>query len=455
MVVLGLLVGSLAAIEGGEFDLDRLRAALGPPESKPAVSAASHSSLADAPDAVAALAMMPAVDESDVYVDQWVPEYFRRTDEVIPPSSMWNWQTPAGRNHASPEWAAAWSDPNTARLDLVGRGYYFNDQRIEFFGTEATFGIEGLLGGLVRRDYDDWQFEMVGEFYLNQPYDRNFLRDDPDRRSFAENFRVDPFEISQSYAAVRRGDWYFALGKMVTPFGRTWFPLYTNNRHDAPFIRTESILWRETGFLMQADPGPWVVTAMLSNGGPDRDTNSSKAFIGRVGYDLDWFAVGSSVKMQDGIGSEGQKTFNNHVGIDAMVRAGRWTLSGEAIYDEYGIRRPGTALSDIFWGRSLYFRDLNKAYHEAITGKGYYVNLQYDANAWSLIFNYGEFFPEYIGDPRHDRITSRGYVKYLYRFNSWSEIYSMYLHENPLDDAYQPGRTRGGDELLFGWQCAL
>jgi len=430
----------------GEFDLDKLRAAFGPPDS-PRIAAASHTSFKDAPDPVTALSMMPSTSNEEYY-DDWI-------SEVTLPSSMWNWQTPAGRRHASPAWSDDWSDPDTARLDFVGRGYYFNDARLEFFGTEATFGVEGLLGGLVRRTYDDWQVELVGEFYLNQPYDRNILKDDPDRRSYAANFEVDPFQISQGYASARRGDFYMALGKMVTPFGRTWFPLYTNSRHDAPFIRTESILWRETGFLVQADPGPWVMTAMLSNGGPDRDSNSSKAVIARVGLDLDWFSVGTSVKMQDGIGSEGQKTFNNHVGLDAMFRTGRWTFSGEGIYDEYGIRRPGLALQDIFWGRSLYFRDLNKAYHEAITGKGYYVNAQYDANHWSLILNHGEFYPESIGEPRHDRITRRSIVKYLYRLSDCSEIYTMFLQENPLENAYQLGRTRQGQEILFGWQCAL
>jgi len=73
--------------------------------------------------------------------------------------------------------------------------------------------------------------------------------------------------------------------------------------------------------------------------------NSSKALVARAGIDQPWYALGTSVKWQDGNGSETQKAFNNHVGLDAMIRRGQWTLSGEAIYDQYGLRRPGTPLN--------------------------------------------------------------------------------------------------------------
>ena len=41
-----------------------------------------------------------------------------------------------------------------------------------------------------------------------------------------------------------------------------------------------------------------------------------------------------------------------------MYRFGRFTLSGEAIYDQYGFTTPGFNPDDIFWGRSIYYRDL-------------------------------------------------------------------------------------------------
>ena len=48
----------------------------------------------------------------------------------------------------------------------------------------------------------------------------------------------------------------------------------------------------------------------------------------RAGFDQQWFAAGMSVKLQDGIGSEGQKMYNEHVGADIMFRRGNWTFFG-------------------------------------------------------------------------------------------------------------------------------
>jgi len=47
---------------------------------------------------------------------------------------------------------------------------------------------------------------------------------------------------------------------MDTPFGRTYFPLYSNSRIDAPFIRTEAIGWRQTGVLLHYKHGLLVAT---------------------------------------------------------------------------------------------------------------------------------------------------------------------------------------------------
>src|SRR5205085_7266157 len=123
--------------------------------------------------------------------------------------------------------------------------------------------------------------------------------------------------------------------------------------------RYEAILLRETGLLVQWDSSNGVIQATVTNGSVERETNSSKALVARIGIDQPSYTLGTSVKWQDGNGSETQKAFNNHAGVDAMLRFGSWTLSSEAIYDQYGLRKPGTPLNDITWGRSLYYRDLN------------------------------------------------------------------------------------------------
>jgi hypothetical protein len=82
--------------------------------------------------------------------------------------------------------------------DLGGaaRGYYLNDQRIEFTGQEATFAVEGVLDGVVRQQVGAMDCGVVGELFFNQPYDRNVLVDTPQRQSFASNFDIDIVQIS-------------------------------------------------------------------------------------------------------------------------------------------------------------------------------------------------------------------------------------------------------------------
>jgi hypothetical protein len=140
--------------------------------------------------------------------------------------------------------------------------------------------------------------------------------------------------------------------------------------------------------------------------------------------------------------------------MDAMVRRGLWTLSGEVIYDEYGLRRPGFPLNDIFWGRSLYFRDLNKAYHEAISGVGYYLNLGYDSPFWSLTLNYGEYYPEIIGNPNHDISVHRAFVKLSHFWSPQFETYGVLMFENDRDDNLD-SHPREGSYLLVGCQFSI
>jgi hypothetical protein len=351
--------------------------------------------------------------------------------------------------------APADEPPLSYFLGGTGRAYYLNDQRIEFTGQEATFGVEGVIvGGLLHRAYE-WNVEAFTEIFLNQPFDRNVLVDSPLRESFAPNFDVDPLQISQLYISVERDDLRLAAGRFVTPFGRFYYPIFQNNFGDSPFIREQAILYRETGIAGEWTPGWLSLTAALTNGGPERDTNSSKAFIGRVGVDFERFAAGASIKEQDGIGSEGQKTFNSHVGLDGMIRLGeRWTLSGEVIYDEYGMRRPGFAQNDIFWGRNIYWRDLNRGLHLPITGVGYYLNLGYEGERWRAVLNYGEFYPAPLGERLHDTPIHRGLIKGSYRITPHWEVYSSTIVENSVPLGFG-NKHRHGLVVLAGTQISF
>jgi len=334
---------------------------------------------------------------------------------------------------------------------VKARSYYLNDQRLEFTGLEATFGVEGVLGAGVHQQVGEWELITECELFVNQPFDRNIFIDSPMRRSFARNFDVDVLQISQLYLAAQRGDLYLATGRIVTPFGRFYFPNYLNSFADSPFIRSEAILFRETGVMARWEPSIFSLTAALTNGGPDRDSNSSKALIARAGLNFEQFSAGASVKYQDGIGSEDQKFHNNHVGLDAAWRNGPWTLSSEVLYDEYGARRPGLNLDDIFWGRSVYFRELHNPSGGPLTGFGYYVNLGYDAGGpWMFQLNYGDYFPrQQLGVAPHDSPVHRGLFRAVYRATPNWEVYGTVLTENEGSWGLRP---RLGTMILAGMQ---
>ncbi len=339
-------------------------------------------------------------------------------------------------------------------LSLYGRGAYQYDHRIWFTGQASDFSVEGGLYGYLQTTESAWTTRLDCELYINQPFDRNRLVDTPQRMSYDPNFALDVLEISQLVISARNEDWLFAAGKMVTPFGRFYFPLFTNRMDDAPFIRTEAILWRETGLLAQYDPDMFVATFAFTNGGFDRDANSSKAIIARLGLQEENWAVGSSVKWQDGIGSEGQKETNNHVGLDAMYRHGQWVFSGEVIYDEYGLRRGDLMLDDIFWGRSLYNRQLQQAIYGDMYGVGYYLDVGYLADHWQFHVNYGEYHPKFIGERIHDTVSRRGIVKGAYNFNKNFAWYTMLMLENTVKD-FEHGHDRKGIYVLTGVQASL
>jgi hypothetical protein len=362
------------------------------------------------------------------------------SERVLRQSSAWSRLKHKGR--ACPDWY---------EMDFLARGYYLNDQRVEWSGLEATFGAEAAFAPKIHYRFGSWETTFQGEFYLNQPFDRNRLVDTPERESYIHNFDYQTFEISQLAITCRNGDFAFAVGKVVTPFGRVHFPLYSNSRLDAPFIRTEAILWRETGLLFRWDPGCLVADVALTNGGPDCDANSSKGLVSRIGIDTERFAIGASVKVQDGIGSEGQKQYNNHCGVDAMIRRGPFVLSAEAIYDEYGLRRPGLDPNDITWGRSIYYRDRNYRRNVPLTGVGYYVNLGIEGDTLVTNLNYGEYYPTETGDPQHDRPNRRGIAKVDYYWTPCLQMYAVVIMETEAFIA-QAGRKRRGTAVLGGVQ---
>ena len=107
----------------------------------------------------------------------------------------------------------------------VARGYYLNDQRIEWSGMEETFGAEGdyhaPASPAVRRFRIRHRQRVLHQRALSTAI--NCYRTIAERKSYAANFQVDQFEISQLALVTNYGDWTFKIGKFVTPFGRYLF----------------------------------------------------------------------------------------------------------------------------------------------------------------------------------------------------------------------------------------
>ena len=313
----------------------------------------------------------------------------------------------------------------------VARGYYINDQRIEWSGMESTFGAEGAIAPKIRQRCGEFEFLVDSEFYINEPYDQNQLLNDPERRSYAANFRVNQFEVSQLALVTNYQNWTFKAGKFVTPFGRYYFPLYTNAQWDAPFIRSEVIEWRETGILAHYKSGYFVGDVALTNGPENLATNSERSLLARVGLESDLWALGCSAKHGGGNGSEANKEFDNYFGVDMMFRSGPFQFSSECIFDEYGFGRPGFNPMDITWLKSIYYRDVSSGHQGTpCSGIGYYVNLGYAEGPWNATLNYGDFYPLYTGSAPDQRVQHRGLVKAAYRLAEPLQIYSVLIVEN-------------------------
>jgi len=296
-------------------------------------------------------------------------------------------------------------------IDGVVRGYYHNDQRVRWTGNEATLGGEGVISPRLVHHVGNWTVSANGVFFLNQPYDGNMLTD-PSRAPYHGNYERYPFYLWNLNLAIAYEDWRVVFGKDATPFGRFYEPLQTNQRLDAPFIRTEIIGWNETGMFIHYQPD-WLVADMaIVNGTQDLDTNSDKGVVARLGVRGDNFAAGVSGRKHDGIGSEHQKRNDNQFGFDALVVHGNWDLSAEAIYDEYGYRKAVFDPTAITWPQGIYYRDIYAGRIDGkLTGLGYYLNLGYTQPRYRLDLNFGEYYPRSIGNPLHDPANRRWILK--------------------------------------------
>lgn len=333
-------------------------------------------------------------------------------------------------------WAQEKGADNTdIRFDTLVRGYYLNDQRISWSGLEETFGSEAAVNIVLQKPLDRWSVKAEGEFFLNQPYDENKLRDEA-RVIYHPNFDIEPFEISELNLQIKKDSLTIILGKTASPFGRYRFPVFSNSRLDAPFIRTEAVLWRETGVFLNWQPSFLAIDLAVVNGSEDMDTNSSKGGIARLGAEGKNWAFGVSAKKQDGIGSENHKYYKNHYGFDFMIRSSYVVLSGEAIYDEYGFRYEIDD-AEVYWTRSLYDRDLFYKHKTPIYGRGGYVDLTYFREKLTAGINYGEYHPKELGikvydgrEINHDEPTRRWILKTAYEFVPGLKAYGVGLIEN-------------------------
>jgi len=338
------------------------------------------------------------------------------------------------------------------QFDGLIRGYYHNDQRIEWSGVEATFGAEGILRPLVYVREGDFEISAESELFLNQPYGGS-LFSNPLSQPYRDNFDINTFEIFQMFVQAKYQDFYFRIGKSRTPFGRYYAPLFTNALLDAPFIRTEIIDWTETGLFWRWAPGMFCFDLGITNGEPNLDTNSSKAVMFRLGFNpLECFVLGFSGKIQDGISSEEQKRHRSYFGLDFLYSWGNFVFYGELLYDEHGFRRDFYALTadpNNLGRRSLYGRDVYNG-PDPVTGVGYYVAAGYRGDRYLIDLSYGDYFPEEIGDAAHDEPIHRTVAKLQYWITSNLQSFAVGLFEN--DRPFVTGLNRGTWAFFTGCQ---
>ncbi len=367
--------------------------------------------------------------------------------------ARWIWHPPAmgcGQFGCQRLWQDPNLDPEGFTLAGLARGYFLADERVQWSGLEATFGAEAALNPRYVYRTGDWLARADGIFFFNQPFEPNILVDE-NRASYVENFYHDTFQVWQLNIGITHGDFTVVVGKDRTPFGRYYFPIYSNSHFDAPFVHTEVIKWVETGLFLRFAPGPINLEVAVTNGGIDRDTNSSKALACRAGIDTPCWAFGASAKLQDGTGSEAQKLNNSYYGFDAMARWRRFELSSEAVWDEYGFRNAYNP-DDIFWGRSIYYREVFSGEVDgSLHGFGYYVNLAYIHGRFRLDANYGEYYPDQIGNPFQDTNNARLLLQGSLAIMPCVQAFACFMSENDRPrEAWRYGQ--GTDVIYTGLQ---
>jgi len=325
------------------------------------------------------------------------------------------------------------SDTSDLALDVDFRAYAINDQRIYWSGLEFSFGAEAGIRALIEQRFKGGSVRVESELFITQPFGENILVDE-NREDYLPNFQIDTFSVSKLNIGIRVGNFSCRLGKALTPFGRSYFYQFSNNLNfGSPFIRSEAILWRETGLFLHYKLAFLSFDVAAVNGEENRDTNSGKAGIFRLGAEGGNWAIGISHKVHDGFGSEYQKIYKGHTGFDFFFKIKKFVISGEWITDKYGFHRPFDE-EDIFWGRSLYFRDIHYAYNTPIIGKGGYINLMYETERLIINLNYGEYHPQQIGNPLHDPPIKRWVAKFAFTFAKKVRIYLTGLIENQREE---------------------
>ncbi|MCP5047586.1 MAG: hypothetical protein GY940_10465 [bacterium] len=319
-------------------------------------------------------------------------------------------------------------DSTKLGIDALFRSYVLNDQRLQWSGLETTFGVESALTAHLRKKLTWGDLNVYTQLFLNQPFNKNKLADES-RQKYLQNFEIETVQIKQLYMKVKAGNFSFGLGKHRSVFGKDYTYRFSNAFFDYPFIRNEAVLNYETGIFLNYTAGIFTIDFAAVNGSENMDTNSSKAGIARIGLQGKNWSFGVSAKAHDGIGSEWQKQYKNHGGVDFMFKAGAIRISSEVIFDEYGFHRD-YSIDDVFWGRSYYYRDIFYKHKTPITGVGGYIDLQYETPTFMLELNYGEYHPKEIGHPYHDDPIRRVLVKLRVQLGDQFHAFGVGLFEN-------------------------
>jgi hypothetical protein len=202
---------------------------------------------------------------------------------------------------------------------------------------------------------------------------------------------------------------------------------------DAPFIRTEIVARTETGIIFSWSPNRLRFDFAVTNGESGLDTNSDKGFVGRVGIHGEGWDFGVSGKLHDGIASEQQKRFDNHVGVDFRAHVSEsCTYYGEIVYDQHGFHRDFFSLADpaSLGERSLYGRDVFKDDKDPAHGYGCYVGLLLSWRRLLGDVSYGVYTHEKIGDPFHDDDIHRLVVKGDFAISKQLNLFGVVIVEN-------------------------